>query len=348
MAQESTDKTRHNWLVTYRDNDGHVQVLELEAKDRGDVFRQLAEKRISAVKVEEAGIKQFRNKRKASKPKTSALFKRLIVAVIVVVGGLLLWIILRPKASVKDFPELSDQPPQTVKIPSVPVDVPSPETIEVEDKGAETDEPRFPYETWLGKKVIGYSCSTNLETEVITERLLTDDGGKHSIDTKMKRFEVSTSDQLLLLAVGVNPSRQMPPTPFPRQMSDEAVRRDLATEIRILPADTEQERNAKERLIALRREVLSLMDEGYSFDDVLRQHQAELARSTELRREAQEAVNELAEEGDREAAYELANRLNEQLDEFGAEHVQVPLSDEEKEVIRQEMSKKYNPQNGEE
>lgn len=213
-------------------------------------------------------------------------------------------------------------------------------SAEVKD-GTSTEDPvdKFPYKEWLGKKVVAYECITNMAVGVITERLKTEDGKTHSIASNLKKNNFSAADNRILLAIGTDPSRIAPPAPM-GHMSDAAARKDLEKEIVILPTDSPHEREKKEMLIGIRNEILARMDAGESFDDIIQTHREHLKNSAEVKRDAQKEINELDAAGHREEAYELAEAVNKKLDEYGVSHVQVPLSDAEKETIRQELINK--------
>lgn len=204
----------------------------------------------------------------------------------------------------------------------------------------EINVPAFPRTIWLGRKVVRYSVSTN-ENGVVTEVLWTDDGNRHTIDSRIKGPRFTKTDQLILMAVSSDSRKSMPPLPIMGTLDDSRVRRDLAKPIEITDADSPALRARKEHLIAVRKEVLARMDEGMSFNEIMSNHDTVTRANNELRLEAQKSVTDMAVSGDREGAIILAQKLNEKLDEMGIDHVQVPLSQEERATMQSTLRKEF-------
>ena len=81
-----------NWIVTYRGKSGSQEQMSLEAESREAVFKELAKRGISAIRIEEAKGKAKPRKappKGGSKP--SAVFKGAITGLIVVIAAVGAW-----------------------------------------------------------------------------------------------------------------------------------------------------------------------------------------------------------------------------------------------------------------
>lgn len=85
-----------NFSVTYRGNDGRLDVVQIAAEDRQGVFQELAKRGISAVRIEEATGKAKSRKNAVPKKsgKSPVIGKGLIAGVIVVAAAVAGWYFL--------------------------------------------------------------------------------------------------------------------------------------------------------------------------------------------------------------------------------------------------------------
>ena len=176
-------------------------------------------------------------------------------------------------------------------------------------------------EYWLGVEVDHRKADTN--GDLIVETIYTKDGKSHIYyhDTRPKVFEHST-DQILALATADAPGGA-PPLPMVSNFENEFAR-SLKTEIVVSEEDPPNIREMKERVRAARKEMLELMAEGMSADEVLRKATEQRESDAAIRMEAVRLVKQMLDEGDREGAEELCAKYNEALENMGIMKIELP------------------------
>ena len=106
-----------DWIVTYRGKSGSQEQMSLEAESREAVFKELAKRGISAIRIEEAKGKAKPRKappKGGSKP--SGVFKGAIAGVIVVIAAVGAWYFLTQK---QEAAQPESKPKKTAKIAEV-------------------------------------------------------------------------------------------------------------------------------------------------------------------------------------------------------------------------------------
>jgi flagellar basal body-associated protein FliL len=145
---------------------------------------------------------------------------------------------------------------------------------------------------------------------------------------KLKKYRYSvksiwnnSTDQLLHMALTTPPGVEMPPLPYTYGSLTKEFYDSLATPIIINDDDSEEVREAKERIIQARETVSRLLSEGYTFEDILADHEMNNREEASMRREVAERIEEIKREGDIEMARDYMNRANELLRNAGITEV---------------------------
>ena len=88
--------------------------------------------------------------------------------------------------------------------------------------------------------------------------------------------------------------------------------------------DSKEVREVKERVRAARKEMLELIAEGKSANDVIREWQQMQEDNATVRLDAATKVRELLDQGDREGAEQLCKKYNEILEKSGIMKLELP------------------------
>ena len=315
-----------NWRVTYRAKDGKQAVEIVEAASRNDVFKVIAAKGISAIRVEEAV-----GKAKPSK-KSSRISKRTTIAILIgllavscVVG------IAYFSIAAKDTPSDTTDSVKRKHAPSTAIRNIAPQTNSTR-KTATTSKPKSIVEDSIPpreKIVEMISVITNADGSVL-ERFRTADGKIRSRQSAPKPVFDNASDQLIAMAAsGAASGYAMPPMPVMNNADEEFIK-SLEKEIVIKDDDTVEVKALKQNVIAIREEIRQLMSEGHSFAEVIKNHRDIVNHGVEMRREAFRIIKDFIDNGDHEAANECLEKVNEVLAGMGIQGVEMPLTDEER------------------
>lgn len=177
-------------------------------------------------------------------------------------------------------------------------------------------------ETWLGKPVKEHRVRTN--NTLVVETFITADGKTHKYYHDLKENALpSGADQILAIMTQKNGGFGAPPLPnmknFENSFGDA-----LKKEIVINDDDPDDVREVKERVKAARQELLDLMAQGKSANEVIREWQQMQDDNATLRREAALGVRELLAKGDRDGAKALCEKYNQVLEKAGIMKLEIP------------------------
>lgn len=263
---------------------------------------------------------------KAAQKKSPALKHGILaVALVVALGGLCLWMFSGGDAD----GELAAKRRGRIKevAPAKAPKAPAPASIR-RAKPAPTSlaKPSAPPKP---KEPVVISCTTN---GTIVRTLIRKPDGK----THLKRRDLreptfnNGSDQLLAMAAAVVPGEDAPPMPITPSVDKEFME-SLKQDIVIKDDDPESVKQMKENVIDFRNQMIELVKDGGSVEDVLRKHQQMLQDSAEFRNSANLALRQLMEEdSDIEVAKEYVRKVNELLAEKGIKPLDEPLTQEER------------------
>lgn len=297
-----------NWKVIYRDKTGKTVEEFFTAESREKLFDVLAKRSIRAVRIEESAV--------ASSPRRSnRLFLHVAVALGVAIAVLsLLFVFRRNEDKVSKPIEESVKKP-VVKTP--PRAVPArPLKTDAQTANTSTNTPSGEF---ADGRVLT-SCSTN--GMYIVEMYRMPDG------KRLKKYRYATkpiwkssTDQLLHMALTTPPGVVMPPLPYATGNLTKEFEESLKTPIVINDDDSEEVREAKERIIEARETVKKLIAEGYTFEDILADHEQNNAEDAKNRNEVRERIEELKREGEIDLAREYMQKANEILKRAGITEV---------------------------
>ena len=254
--------------------------------------------------------------------KAPSMWKGVIagLAIVVPLAVLLVWMFSGGEDAPKAKPVKERAPVKAVK------PAPAPIRRTAKPVSAPDAKPSVPPKP---KEPVVISCTTN---GTIVRTLIRKPDGK----THLKRRDLreptfnNGSDQLLAMAAAVVPGEDAPPMPITPSVDKEFME-SLKYNIVIKDDDPESVKQMKENVIDFRNQMIELVKDGGSVEDVLRKHQQMLQDSAEFRNSANLALRQLMEEdGDIEVAKEYVRKVNALLAEKGIKPLDEPLTQEER------------------
>ena len=311
------------WSVTYRSPTGKLISECVEADSGQELFRILAARGISAIRVDEAAKEQCKQRKRRILP-----LPRIVLAVaccLLLVAMAFVAIHLLFSASTKSnvghgkSKRIKDVSPTHQRAGTTE----STNTNTVGNVAA------------LLQPTNSVASSANDEARAEEEARLQKWRDKFA---KRRSIFTNASDQILGWIASAPPGRDMPPMPISKSI-DRDFEKSLETPIKITPEDTEEVKRLKERVMELRAQILEIKaNQGLSVYDIITQHQEVFNENALIRRNAQKEEVEIFNSGDAESAEIYVKRMNEELEKLGAEPIRLP--GEPNEELRQHIRDK--------
>lgn len=323
------------WQVTYRGKDGTRATDVFSAESREELFKVLERRGLSAIRVEECSNKKRSSSRLSKSVVPPKVFVGVSVATSIIIAALvfLSWRSnQRERGEVGNKPrkEIANRQPNSRRGNTTKASIVPPVASSNATEALTIDT------TPLEEKIVEViSVVTNADGAVI-ERFKTADGKIRSRQSAPRPVFDNPSDQIIALAVsGAATGAEMPPIPS-LEDADGAFAKSLETEIRINESDSDDVKELKKSVIAVREEIRQLLSEGQSFADIIKDHRELVNKGVAINEEAVRIAKELLDEGDRESAVKFLIRANETLREMGVDEIKMPLSREEKRALVRE------------
>ena len=315
-----------NWIVTYRGKSGAQEQMSLEAESREAVFKELARRGITAIRIQQAS-----GKRKPAHPPSRiphSLLKGAIAGLIVVVAAVGAWYFLA-RGTGNGEQGTDNGPKKPAKIAEVtPALTPMPKAEEPPPKPVEEEIPPHL------RRVKDISCTTNQFGQIV-ERYQTADGKTHKLirPSRPPLFNHATDD-ILSMALAQAGGGAMPPLPLGGDMDAEFLK-SLEEPI-IIDKDAPPEIQERQRIVREARiEVKALMDQGLHFRDILADHEKLFNDNAEIRAEALAEARKIRDEGDTEGTQQFVDTMNAAFQTMGIDPIEMPKSSEERMAERE-------------
>ena len=316
-----------NWIIAYRDKSGRQEQMSLEAESREAVFKELAKRGISAIRIEEASGKRkprgMGNRKPGTGKKPSGVFKGALAGVIVIAAAVGAWFLLT-KGTGNGELGTDNRPKKPAKIvEATPASAVKPKAEEPLLKPIEEEIPPHL------RRVKDISCTTNQFGQIV-ERYQTADGKTHKLirPSRPPLFNHATDD-ILSMALAQAGSGAMPPLPIGGDMDAEFLK-SLEEPI-IIDKDAPPEIQERQRIVRQARiEVKALMDQGLHFRDILADHEKLFNDNAEIRAEAIAEARKIRDEGDTEGTAQFVDTMNAAFQSMGIDPIEMPKSREER------------------
>ena len=177
---------------------------------------------------------------------------------------------------------------------------------------------------WLGSTVVSYSAVTNQNTGRILEVIYTEDGRKHKrVVEKSKRPFKNLADEMISIVVSTPLGESMPPMPMYPGFDDD-FRKALDEKLVIGDDDPDDVKTLKAQVQLVREEMRERMAHGESPRQILSEHESLWNDNIEMRQKVQKELLNLVRAGDIDGALDYMQVMNNALEKFGIEKVQMP------------------------
>lgn len=316
-----------DWIVTYRGKSGSQEQMSLEAESREAVFKELAKRGLTAIRIEQAnGKAKLRKTSPKGGSKPSGAFKGAIAGIIVVIAAIGAWYFLTHK---QETAQPESKPKKTAKIAEVkPAPVVKPKAEEPPPKPIEEEIPPHL------RRVKDISCTTNQFGQIV-ERYQTADGKTHKLirPSRPPLFNHATDD-ILSMALAQSGGGAMPPLPLGGDMDAEFLK--SIEEPIIIDKNAPPEIQERQRIVRdARIEVKALMDQGLHFRDILADHEKLFNENAEIRAEALAEARKIRDEGDTEGTQQFVDTMNAAFQSMGIDPIEMPKTREERMAERE-------------
>ena len=282
-----------DWIVTYRGKSGSQEQMSLEAESREAVFKELAQRGLTAIRVEQTNGKAKPRKtspKGASKP--SGVFKGAIAGLIVVIAAVGAWYFLMQKQETAQ-PESS--PKKTAKIAEVSPSLAPP----VAEEPHKPVDPKEDYDHDKlyrdGQGVLRYKNGdaraydpTRPKTVV---KLNADPAMRKSVFTNRAENEIERF-------LTIQPGQTLFGTRRYDQHFENEFKKSLETPILIDEDDSPYVKEVKQAMIAAKIEICDRMRNGETLAAILEETRSELTRLAQYKRDLQHEVMKATENPD--------------------------------------------------
>lgn len=152
---------------------------------------------------------------------------------------------------------------------------------------------------------------------------------------------VPASDQQLAFLANLMVNPDGPPIPMFKGKDDGTATflKSLKHPVEILPDDSDFVKDRKKRLIQLREEMKALIDEGATFNEIIKEQQSIVRENAETRRSAMRELRGILESGDRDGAEKYLRVINLAFQQMGIQEMDMPMTKEERKAKALELYK---------
>jgi hypothetical protein len=302
-----------NWKVTYRAKNGKTAEELFAADNRDELFKTLAAKGISAIRIEES--KRPAQKSQGSARKTGRVALVATAAVLLAALGIF---VAKHFSGGRDDTRPSRNEEKHRKITTVAPATAASKSADMAPVPAPAAKPEQPKrEMWLGREIVSTKTVTN-GTDLIITRVDTD-GKIHKEYTSIhKRLFSNPVDIVLSILLTTPEGALTPPLPPLGPRSGDLFAESLKKPIEITDDDTPEDKRIKQLVIAAREEMLEELRNGKTVDEVIDDHCTFVDENNRLRAEAMVRYKEMIAEGDEDLAEEFREKANEMLVGKGA------------------------------
>lgn len=300
-----------NFSVTYRDNDGRQQAVQISAEDRNSLFEELARRGISAIRVEEASGKAKPRKQTPASKSSNGVFKGIVAGAIVIIAGLVVFVVMRPSVQDEERSEQPKKPKESVTEVAPPA--PSPvRTEQVEEKPK--PEPKEPT---LRQQMMGLSEDEKLD--MLEKKLAETPIPKESTNRTFRTGLEQVMGWVFTTELGDAP----PPLPNLSNFDLVHIEEILNMTNPVRDTDSDKAADAKETVDFVKKELKKYLEKGGAPQEFLAFYHAELKQAYQERQMVQrQAMQLLREEPD--LVFDFLDKANEGLAAKGIKKAVIP------------------------
>lgn len=290
MANDIKTGNDQRWLVTYRGKDGKPTVVELGAADRADLFRQLDAKHIFAIKVEQATGRAAKARRRASGATgrgSSGLFKGIAAAAIVVIGAMVAWMALAPRAE-EPKEEMDRKQAKIAEVTPAPV-----APVKAEEPVVEKPKPLRKWEYPVDRT--NELSAAELRKWKVMHRPppgYTNDTARTEAPPEYAIFNHHSENEIACLLT-ITPGTTLVGTPIYGKRFIDDFMKSCEEPIVITEDDTPEQAELKQAMIDTKIDLRQRMADGEDLGQILLDTRAEYQRLAAYKQTLQQELNEL-------------------------------------------------------
>ena len=304
-----------NWIIAYRDKSGAQEQLSLEAESREAVFKELAKRGISAIRIEEASGKRkprgTGTRKRGTGKKPSGVFKGALAGVIVIAAAVGAWFLLT-KGTGNGELGTDNRPKKPAKIvEATPAPAPAEKKVAEPPKIDPDARP-----TKVGETVNGYiklpSGRIHRVLGVITNSATASIKGKYEI------FKHSSENEIACY-LSMKPGEGLVGTPRYNGRFKRDFLESLKEPIDISPDDTPENVELKRAVIEAKKDLKAALDRGEDIEQIMLDTRREMQDLARYKQELQQQMHEIvkSKEMTTKDIEDLLNAANEMLDAKG-------------------------------
>ena len=297
-----------SWVVTYRDKDGEIRHLTVNAETRSAVFAQLDAKGISAIRVSEGNAKA--GSLKQTNPLDLIKYFSFIVAIVVALIGFIA--IYNSESAANNKP----------KLPS----------LKAKDSSAKQAQVHLIDSVEAAEEVLTNSQSvacTGVQVPLSAPHSQTNKvsyGPDDMINQALAhgRRQIFRHQSDIWFSHFIVPGVRVPPIPLNVSLKDSFIA-SLTDPIEYSEEDTKKECEIKEEVSNMRKQASEWIKNGGTFEDFMKEletRQQKEADRVEVAREV--LLNHFKEDGDPQSTIELWRALNAKMEGDGLRPMSLP------------------------
>ena len=312
--------------ISYRNKDGKIEQMQLDASDRSAVFAELSKRGITAIRIEEAtGKKKPRKPANSKGGKSPAIGKGIVAGAVVVAAAVGAWYFLLPKTETPV--ENKEKKPATIAAtaPSLPTpakvteEKPKPEPVQmVTNRHGKVVQRKKP-ETYVDAAGVERYVKGNgrvplknpekyLVKSVVHPNAYPD--FKHDCENEIANLLTIESGGMI----------------FGDREYDKRFEQDfvqaLMEPVEITEEDSEEDRRIKENVEAVKHELAERIKQGENLGDILTAEREEIRRLAQYKQQMEELFHEQLSTGEIQTEQDLddfCKAVNTMLESKGIE-----------------------------
>ena len=260
------------FTVTYRDKNGQRTQEAFEAESRADLFAQLKERKINALRVDNGKPKVTRSSGVTLSPKFVKIFAAILVVAVCGIAVVMLLPSIKDAVSVK---EVAKKPKDKTRTKTVSTYKPE-STTETADSATNAVTAVKP----------GANSSPSNSVEITHDAYGKVVKGKLAKRPPRKKLFKHTCDSQIARVLAIEPGGLIIGTlNYKRNRFEENFKKSLkdSKPVEIKPDDTPEEVALKEAVIAARAELIAAMERGEDIAEIMQETEAELHKMQSYR-----------------------------------------------------------------
>ena len=316
-----------DWIVTYRDKSGSQEQMSLEAESREAVFKELAERGISAIRIEQSAGKKRKpsvaSKRTAGSPSP---VRGIVAAVIVVAVAFGAWYFLT-RGTGNGKRETGNGPKKTAKIENVtPAPAVSPKAEKTEAEPVQMITNRH------GKVVQKKKPETYIDAAGVERykkgngRVPLEHPEKYLVKSVVHPnaypdFKHDSENEIANLLTIESGGMIFGDREYDKRFEQDFVQA-LMEPVEINEDDSEEDRRIKENVEAAKREIAERIKQGENLGDILTAERDEIRRLAQYKQQMEEIFHEQISTGEIQTEQDLddfCKAVNTMLESKGIE-----------------------------